>query len=73
MKNENKIKLEGNVEKQLANGYYNITSSYDGDDITIIGYLSGKLRNKKTVMAGDKVLVEAYPQDIYKGRIVKRL
>lgn len=70
MANEDKIEVEGIITEKLPNATFRVKLE---NDIEIIGYLSGKMRqNKIRIIVGDTVTVELSPYDLTKGRITWR-
>jgi translation initiation factor IF-1 len=70
MAKEDLLEFAGTVVELLPNATFRVKLENDHE---IIGYTAGKMRkNRITVLAGDKVLVEMTPYDLTKGRITYR-
>lgn len=73
MAKQDQISVEGIVDEVLPNAMFRIKLGADSESPTILGHISGKIRqNKIQILEGDRVRVEMSPYDLTKGRIVYR-
>lgn len=70
MAKEQTLEMEGTVTELLPNAMFRVQLE---NGHNILGFTSGKMRkNRISVLAGDKVMVEMTPYDLTKGRITFR-
>ena len=70
MAKEQTLEMEGTVTELLPNAMFRVQLE---NGHNILGFTSGKMRkNRISVLAGDKVMVELTPYDLTKGRITFR-
>ncbi|HEV2652497.1 MAG TPA: translation initiation factor IF-1 [Rhizomicrobium sp.] len=70
MAKEDLLEFEGTVSERLPNAHFRVLLQ-NGHEI--IAHSAGKMRkNRISVLAGDKVMVEMTPYDLTKGRITYR-
>ncbi len=70
MSKEDAIEFQGVVSELLPNAMFKVKLDNDHE---VIAHTSGKMRkNRKRVLAGDRVTVEMTPYDLTKGRITFR-
>lgn len=71
---DDKLQVEGKVEKALPGGIYEVRlTEFGGGAVVVRAYVAGKMRRHSiSLIEGDKVQVELTPYDLSQGRIVFR-
>lgn len=71
MSSEEKIKIEGSIKKVLPGTQFEVELD---NGHTVIAHLCGKMRmNYIKIVPGDRVVVEIFPYDLTRGRIIRRI